>query len=318
MPGRGARSSDNMYLHLSIAQLTVLWPLVVGAGFAVGLLSGLFGVGGGFLISPILMFIGIPTEVAISSGANQSVAASASAAMAQWRLGNVDLRMSMLLLAGGTVGSLSGVQVVAALRTIGQIELVISLAYAFLLGSLGSLMAIEGINALRAARKEAGGERRRRRQHYAWVHGLPWKMRFPRSKLYMSVVPPIVLGFIVGNLGAIMGVGGGFLLVPAMVYILKMPTQVVVGTSLIQVSIVSAFTTFLHAYNLQTVDIELAMLLIVGGVIGAQWGSRMSTKIKAEQLRALLGLLVLLVGFRFVLLLLMEPADAYSLSAPRG
>ncbi len=305
-----------MYLHLSIAQLTVLWPLVVGAGFAVGLLSGLFGVGGGFLISPILMFIGIPTEVAISSGANQSVATSASAAMAQWRLGNVDLRMSMLLLAGGTVGSLSGVQVVAALRTIGQIELVISLAYAFLLGSLGSLMAIEGINALRAARKEAGGERRR--QHYAWVHGLPWKMRFPRSKLYMSVVPPIVLGFIVGNLGAIMGVGGGFLLVPAMVYILKMPTQVVVGTSLIQVSIVSAFTTFLHAYNLQTVDIELAMLLIVGGVIGAQWGSRMSTKIKAEQLRALLGFLVLLVGFRFVLLLLMEPADAFSLSAPRG
>jgi uncharacterized membrane protein YfcA len=307
-----------MYLHLSIAQLTVFWPIIVASGFTVGLLSGLFGVGGGFLISPLLMFIGIPTEVAISSGANQSVATSASAAMAQWRLRNVDLRMSVLLLAGGTAGSMSGVQAVAVLKTIGQIEFVVSLAYAFLLGSLGSLMAIEGVNALRAARKGPATGGRRRRNHYALIHGLPWKMRFPRSKLYMSVLPPIALGFIVGNLGAIMGVGGGFLLVPAMVYLLKMPTQVVIGTSLVQVAIVSALTTYLHAYTLQTVDIELAMLLIVGGVIGAQWGSRMSTQIKAEELRALLGFLVLAVGLRFVFLLLMAPDEPYTLSTPRG
>jgi uncharacterized membrane protein YfcA len=306
-----------MYLHLTIAQLTVFWPIIVASGFTVGLLSGLFGVGGGFLISPLLMFIGIPTDVAISSGANQSVATSASGAMAQWRLGNVDLRMSALLLAGGAAGSASGVQAVALLKTIGQIEFVVSLAYAVLLGSLGSLMAIEGVNAFRAARKGTASIGRRRRHHYGWIHGLPWKMRFPRSKLYMSILPPIALGFIVGNLGAIMGVGGGFLLVPAMVYLLKMPTQVVIGTSLVQVCIVSALTTFLHASSLQTVDIELAMLLMVGGVIGAQWGSKMSTQIKAEELRALLGFLVLAVGLRFVFLLLLEPAEAYSLSVPK-
>ncbi len=307
-----------MYIHLTIAQLSVFWPLVVGAGLSVGFLSGLFGVGGGFLISPLLMFIGIPPEIAISTGANQSVATSASAAVSQWRLGNVDLAMSAFLLAGGAAGSLTGVQAVDLLRSIGQIELAVSLAYAVLLGSLGSLMAIEGINAVRKARVAERQPTRRGRHHYAWVHGLPWKRRFPRSKLYMSVLPPIILGFIVGNLGAIMGVGGGFLLVPAMVYILRMPTQVVIGTSLVQVSIVSALTTLLHAYQLQTVDIQLAILLILGGVLGAQWGAMASTRIKAEQLRALLGFLVLAVGFRFVLQLLLEPADHFSVSGVRA
>lgn len=301
-----------MYLHLTIAQLTVFWPFVVGSGLLVGFLSGLFGVGGGFLMSPILMFIGIPTTVAISTGANQSVATSVTAALAQWRLGNVDLKMSTFLLVGGATGSLIGVQLVAVLKTVGQFELVVSLAYAILLGSLGTLMAVEGINAILGQRKAATANARRRRSHHSWIHGLPWKTRFPRSKLYMSGIPPVALGFVVGAIGAIMGVGGGFILVPAMVYLLKMPTQVVIGTSLIQVSIISAVTTFLHAAQLNTVDLQLAILLIIGGVIGAQGGAYLSTKIKAEQLRALLGLLVLAVGFRFVLMLVLEPGDVFS------
>lgn len=306
-----------MYFHLPIAQLAVFMPLVVGVGLAVGFLSGLFGVGGGFLITPLLMFLGIPTEVAVATGANQAVATSASAAKAQWQLGNVDLKMAGLLLAGGGAGSVVGVNFVTLLRTAGQIDLVISICYALLLGVLGLLMLVEGINAIRKSTVASGASSGRRRAHYAWVHGLPFKMRFPRSKLYMSAIPPVVLGVIIGLLGAIMGVGGGFLLVPAMIYLLKMPTRVVIGTSLVQVLFVSGLATVMHAAQNKTVDVELALFLIIGGVIGAQWGARAGAKIKSEQLRALLGLLVLAVGLRFGVQLVMEPVELFSLSGVR-
>ncbi|MBU2531393.1 MAG: sulfite exporter TauE/SafE family protein, partial [Alphaproteobacteria bacterium] len=264
--------------------MTVFWPTIVGVGLAVGVLSGMFGVGGGFLISPLLMFLGIPTEVAVATGANQAAATSASAATAQWKSGNVDLKMAGLLLGGGALGSFLGVFLVSALRAIGQIEFVISVCYALLLGTLGLLMLIEGASVIRRSRRTTAGTALRSRTQHTWIHGLPFKTRFPRSKLYMSVIPPLVLGVIVGILGAVMGVGGGFLLVPAMVYLLKVPTQVVVGTSLIQVLVISSITTILHAYQNKTVDMELAILLIVGGVIGAQWGARAGARIKSEQL----------------------------------
>lgn len=303
-----------MYLYLTIAQMSVFWPLVIGIGWAVGFLSGLFGVGGGFLITPLLMFIGIPTEVAVATGANQAIATSASAASAQWQRGNVDLKMGGLLLAGGGIGAILGVFVVSGLRSIGQVDFVIAICYTVLLGTLGLLMLIEGANAIRRARggKPVGGAAAR--AHYGWVHGLPLKMRFPRSKLYMSAIPPVLLGAFVGILGAVMGVGGGFVLVPAMVYLLKMPTQVVIGTSLVQVAAVSALATLFHAAQNKTVDMELAALLILGGVAGAQWGAQFGAQIKSEQLRALLGIIVLAVGIRFALQLVLQPSDVFGLT----
>lgn len=307
-----------MYLHLTIAQLTVFWPTIIGVGMAVGFLSGMFGVGGGFLISPLLMFLGIPTEVAVATGANQSVATSASAASAQWRYGNVDLKMAAYLMAGGGVGSLTGVHLVSALRSLGQIEFVISICYAVLLGTLGLTMLLEGLAVMRKARRAGATPAKLSRSQHSWIHGLPFKTRFTRSKLYMSVIPPIVLGVIVGMLGAVMGVGGGFLLVPAMVYLLKMPTQVVIGTSLIQVLVISAMTTVLHAAENHSVDVVLAFLLIIGGVVGAVFGAQASTRIKAEQLRMLLGLMVFAVGVRFALLLVLEPSELFSAAAAIG
>ena len=306
-----------MYFYLTIAQMAVAWPVVIGIGWAVGFLSGLFGVGGGFLITPLLMFIGIPTEVAVATGANQAVATSASAAIAQWQRGNVDLKIGMLLLVGGGVGAVLGVGLVSVLRSVGQIDFAIAICYAVLLGILGTLMLVEGGMAMRRSAMAVPAGRARSRSHYAWVHGLPFKMRFPRSKLYMSALPPVVLGAIVGILGALMGVGGGFILVPAMVYLLKMSTQVVVGTSLVQVAAVSALATLLHATQNHTVDVELALLLIIGGVVGAQFGAKFGSQIKSEQLRALLGLIVLAVGIRFALQLVLEPSELYGLTAPR-
>lgn len=303
-----------MYFHLTIAQLAVFAPTVIGIGLAVGFLSGLFGVGGGFLITPLLMFLGIPTDVAVATGANQAVATSASAAIAQWQRGNVDLKVGMLLLAGGFIGSFLGVFLVSALRGLGQIDFAIAVCYAVLLGTLGMLMLIEGVMAMRRVSGQVPVGGRRSRSHYGWIHGLPLKTRFPRSKLYMSAIPPVMLGGVVGALGAVMGVGGGFVLVPAMVYLLKMPTQVVIGTSLVQVLAVSSLATILHATENKTVDVELAVLLIVGGVIGAQLGARAGEHIKAEQLRALLGILVFAVGLRFAAQLVMQPSELFSLA----
>ena len=302
-----------MFVHLTIAQMAVFAPTVIGIGFAVGFLSGLFGVGGGFLITPLLMLLGVPTAVAVATGANQAVATSASAALAQWMRGNVDFKMAGFLIAGGGVGSWLGVYAVKALSTFGQTDLVVAICYAVLLGLLGAFMLAEGGSAiLRRWRPQASGKPISR-AHHTWIHRLPLKTRFRTSKLYMSVIPPIALGVLVGVLGAVMGVGGGFILVPAMVYLLKIPTRVVIGTSLVQVVVVSTLVTILHATNTHAVDVQLAALLILGGVIGAPLGAQAGMRIQAEELRALLGLLVLSVGARFALQLLLEPDEPFNL-----
>jgi len=290
---------------------------IIGMGAAVGFLSGMFGVGGGFLMTPLLIFSGVPAAVAVATEANQIVASSVSGALAQWRRNNVDLKMGTVLLIGGGVGTAFGVQLVKILRETGQIELIIALLYVIFLGAVGILMLIESLNALRKARSGKSGPRRRPGQH-GWIHGLPFKMRFQRSKLYISAIPPILLGMLVGLLASIMGVGGGFIMVPAMIYLLRMPTNVVIGTSLFQIIFVTGFATILHATTNQTVDVVLALLLMIGGVIGAQFGVVAGQKLRGDQLRALLALLVLGVAARLFFSLVLQPAELYSIGPVIG
>jgi uncharacterized membrane protein YfcA len=273
-------------------------------------LSGLFGVGGGFLITPLLFFIGIPPTVAVATGANQVVASSVSGVLAQFKRKAVDVPMGVVLLIGGLIGSGMGIWVFNLLTRLGQIDLAVQLAYVVFLGSIGLLMLQESLRAMR--REKRGGKRAKRHQHL-WVHKLPLKIKFRASGLYISVIPPMLVGIVVGVLAAIMGVGGGFIMVPAMIYLLGMPTKVVIGTSLFQILFVSAFTTMMHAITNQSVDVMLALLLIVGGVIGAQIGSRLGARLKAEQLRILLALLVILVAGKLGLDLLLRPSELFSL-----
>jgi hypothetical protein len=283
----------------------------MGAG--VGFLSGLFGVGGGFLMTPLLIFAGIPPAVAVATEANQIVASSVSGALAHWRRGNVDVKMGVVLLIGGFIGSTIGVWVFGFLQGLGQIDLVIRLSYVVFLGIIGALMLVESLRAISRQRKP-GGKRRKLHQHN-WLHGLPFKMRFRRSKLYISALLPLGVGIFVGILAAIMGVGGGFVMVPAMIYLLGMPTAMVVGTSLFQIIFVTANVTFLQAWQNQTVDIFLALLLLTGGVIGAQLGTRAGAKLPGEQLRSMLALIVLGVCARLAYELLVRPDDLYSIGA---
>lgn len=301
-----------MQIYLPIAELPVNVLLFFAMGGAVGFLSGLFGVGGGFLLTPLLIFSGIPPVVAVGTQANQIVASSISGVIAYWRRGSVDLKMGVVLLIGGAVGSIIGVYLFAYLRRMGQIDLLISASYVVFLGTIGGLMLVESVRALRAAQRGDQVGLRRPGQHN-WVHGLPFKMRFRRSKLYISVIPPLIIGFLVGVLAAIMGVGGGFIMVPAMIYILRMPTNVVIGTSLFQIIFVTGLVAILHAAENRSVDIVLALLLIVGGVIGAQYGARLAQRLRGEQLRALLALLVLLVCGRLGYELVTPPADMFSI-----
>ncbi|MEW5965328.1 MAG: sulfite exporter TauE/SafE family protein [Pseudomonadota bacterium] len=306
-----------MNIYLPIAEMSANIFLFLGMGGAVGFLSGLFGVGGGFLVTPLLIFSGVPSAVAVGTEAAQIVASSVSGAIAQYRRNNVDIKMGVVLLSGGIVGSIIGVQVVKILRQIGQFDLFVSLSYVTFLGIIGSLMLIEAVNTIKKARAGKAVSARRPGQH-SWIHGLPFKMRFHRSKLYISAIPPLVIGAFVGFLSAIMGVGGGFIMVPAMIYLLRVPTNVVVGTSLFQIVFVTAATTILHATQNKTVDIVLAMLLMIGGVVGAQLGAVAGEKLKGEQLRALLAILVLLVCLRIGWSLVAHPADLYSLSGVVG
>ena len=299
-----------MQIYLPIAEVSVNAFLLLGLGGLVGLLSGMFGVGGGFLITPLLFFIGIPPAVAVATSANQIVAASFSALLPHVRRRNVDFRMGSVLLAGGLLGSALGVYVFTLLKTLGQVDLMVNLCYVVFLGIVGSLMFVESLQALRQARKGAAPKRRK----HTWVHGMPFKMRFRVSGLYISVIPPLLVGLSVGVLSAIMGVGGGFIMVPAMIYLLSMPTKVVVGTSLYQIIFVTALTTLLHAATNYTVDIILAVLLLIGGVIGAQYGAMVGARLKAEQLRILLAGLVLLVCAKLAFDLAIRPAELYSLS----
>ena len=306
-----------MQLYLPIAEVSVNGPLLLSVGLVVGLLSGIFGVGGGFLITPLLFFIGIPPAVAVATSANQIVASSFSAILAHLRRRTVDFPMGVALMVGGLVGSTLGVYIFNLLRQLGQVDLLVNLFYVVFLGLIGGLMFIESLSAIRSVRTH-GPKPRRRRTRRDWVHAMPLRMRFRTSGLYISVFPPLIVGFFVGVLSAIMGVGGGFVVVPAMIYILGMPTKVVIGTSLFQIIFVSAYTTMMHAYSSHTVDTVLAVLLIVGGVVGAQIGAQIGLLLKAEQLRILLALLVLAVCLKLGLDLVLEPSDLFSLAGSRG
>ncbi len=303
-----------MEVYLPVAELSVNWAMILGMGAAVGFLSGMFGVGGGFLMTPLLVFYGIPPGIAVATQASHITASSLSGALAQWRRQGLDAKMGLMLLIGGIAGSAGGVYIFRLLQQSGQIELVVTASYVVLLGSIGGLMLTESIRTIRIARAGTAPAPIKTGQH-SWIHGLPLKMRFRRSKLYISVIPPLILGALVGVLTAIMGVGGGFILVPAMIYLLRMPTNVVVGTSQFQILFVTAATTLLHAASDQTVDIVLAFLLVVGGVVGVQFGVRVGSQLRGEQLRALLAVLVVGVALRLFAGLVTTPEDIYSIVA---
>ena len=276
-----------MQIYLPIAEISVNIFLLIGLGGIVGILSGMFGVGGGFLMTPLLFFIGIPPAVAVASEANQILGASFSGAIAHFRRKNVDIKMGFLLILGGIIGSIFGVELFRIFKNLGQLELIIKVCYVLFLGIIGIIMFFESLRALNYKSKNI---KVRKTRHHSWVQGLPLKMRFRTSNLYISSIPAVFIGFFVGILASIMGIGGGFIIVPAMIYILGMPTKVVVGTSLFQIIFVTGVTTYLHAVKNFSVDIILSFLLLVGGVIGAQFGVRIGLKLKAEQLRILLEL----------------------------
>jgi len=298
-----------MEIYLPIAEMSVSIVLLLGMGAGVGFLSGMFGVGGGFLMTPLLILIGVPPPVAVATEANQITAASVSGFLAHWRRGNVDLKMGFVLVIFGAIGSGLGVWLFRKLRSTGQIDEFISLTFVLFLGAVGTLMAIESGRSI--IRRRRGGRRERTHVHY-WVHGLPYKMRFRKSKLYISALVPAGIGLSVGIMSAIMGVGGGFILIPAMIYILGMPTAMVVGTSLFQIIFVTANSTLLHAATNQTVDILLALILLLGAVVGAQFGTRVGARLRGDELRILLALLVLLVCIKFAYDLLATHLDVYS------
>ncbi len=297
-----------MNIYLPIAELSANVFVILGIGGGIGVLSGIFGVGGGFLMTPLLMFIGVPPGVAVATGANQIVAASISGVLAHWRRGNVDLKMGTVLLIGGLVGSTLGVSLFSLLKEIGQVDFVVQVCYVVFLGIIGGLMLIEAIQAIIST----GATKPKKKRERNWTHALPLKMHFRRSRLYISVLMPLSVGVFVGILSAIMGVGGGFVMVPAMIYLLRMPTVVVVGTSLFQIIFVTANVTILQAVQNQTVDIVLALVLIFGGVIGAQFGARLGAVLKGEQLRGLLALMVLAVSLKIMFDLAATPTDIYS------
>ena len=302
-----------MSIYLPIAEMNVNILLIVLIGVIVGGLSGLFGVGGGFLMTPLLIFLGIPPAVAVGTEAPHVLASSISGAIAHWRRKNVDFKMGFFLLAGGVAGSTVGVNLFKILRGFGQIDVIIQFLFLFFLGFIGLSMLFESAKTTIKKYRTTSLIRTKLHQH-SWIHGLPFKMRFHRSKLYISTIPPILIGFIVGILSAMMGVGGGFIMIPAMVYILGMSTNVVVGTSLFQIIFVTANSTFFQSYLNQTVDIVLAALMIIGGVIGAQIGARLGTTFKAEYLRGVLAILVLAVCIKIFLGLTLTPNDLFSLS----
>lgn len=298
-----------IYLPIAEMPVNVLLVLLVSGG--VGFVSGLVGVGGGFIMTPSLIFLGVPAPVAVATGASQIAATSFSGIMTQTRRKSVDWRMGMLLSIGGILGSASGVWLFERLLKIGQLDLIISLLYLILLAGLGALMLAESYAVMRGS--AAKGVSVLRRPARTVAHTLPFRLRFPRSGLYISVIPPLVLGFGVGALAAIMGVGGGFALIPAMIYLLRMPTNVVVGTSLFQVLIVTSLVVVLQSIATQTVDLVLAGLLMLGGVVGAQFGARLGAGLKSEHIRGLLGAILLAASLKFLWDLVIPPQEVYVL-----
>jgi uncharacterized membrane protein YfcA len=304
-------------IYLPIAELSVNMLIILGMGGAVGFLSGLFGVGGGFLLTPLLIFSGVPPVVSVATVATQVVASSASAALSYWRRRMVDMKLATALMLSGIVGTLIGITVFNTLRALGQLDLIVGISYVTFLGLIGALMLTESVRAILNARAGRPAPLRRPGQHN-WVHRLPLKMRFKRSKLYISVIPVVALGIGIGFLGVLLGIGGGFILVPALIYLFRVPSNVVVGTSLVQIVATMAVATILHAVTNHSVDAVLAVILMVGGVIGAQFGARIGQNMRGDQLRALLGLLVLAVAIRFLTDLIATPDERYSLSLLSG
>lgn len=302
-----------MQIYLPIAEISLNLLLIMSLGGTVGFVSGLFGVGGGFLLTPLLIFSGIPPSVAIASVTGQIVASSTSGALSYWRRRGIDLKLAFYLILSGMVGAFFGVALFGKLRAAGQLDLVISISYLFFLGLLGMIMLNEATRAIIRSKKGEARPFKAPGQH-TWVHGLPFRVRFKASNLYVSILPVIVIGSSIGFVGSLLGIGGGFILVPALVYILRVPGNIVIGTSLLQVLAIMAVTTVLHAVNSQTVDIMLAFLLMLGGVLGAQFGAALGQKLRGEQLRFLLGLLVLGVALNFAYGLVTTPGDAYSLA----
>ena len=301
-----------MSIYLPIAEMNVNIFLIIFIGMVIGGLSGLFGVGGGFLMTPLLIFLGIPPVVAVGTEAPHVLASSVSGVIAHWRRRNVDFKMGFFLLIGGVAGSTLGVNLFKILSSFGQIDIVIQTLFLIFLGFIGFTMAFESAKTTITKYRTTSSIRTKLHQH-SWIHGLPFKIRFHRSKLYISTIPPIVIGFFVGLLSAMMGVGGGFIMIPAMVYILGMSTNVVVGTSLFQIIFVTANSTFFQSYLNHTVDIVLASLMIVGGVIGAQIGARLGSKLKAEYLRGILAVLVLIVCAKIFTDMTLKPENLFSL-----
>lgn len=304
-----------MQIYLPIAEVSVDAFLLLGLGALVGFLGGLFGVGGGFLMTPALILIGIPPAVAVASGANQIVASSISGAVSQWKKGNVDVTMGLVLLVAGVLGTGVGVVLFRLLQEAGQIDLIIQLSYVLLLGVVGAMMGVESLRAF--LRRRRGGKAPGRLHQHFWVHRWPLRMRFRRSKLYISAIPPATIGFIVGVLTAIMGIGGGFIMVPVMIYLFGMPTLTVVGTSQFQIVFVTAVTTLLLAATTHTVDVVLAILLIIGGVMGTQMGTRAGQLLRGEYLRGLLAAMVLAMAGKLAYDLIATPLDLFSISFGR-
>jgi uncharacterized membrane protein YfcA len=304
-------------IYLPIAEVSVNIFVVLAMGGAVGFLSGMFGVGGGFLMTPLLIFYNIPPAVAVATGANQVIGSSFSGAIAHFKRGTLDLKLAFYLLVGGIVGSAVGVYIFTLLRALGLLDLIVSILYVVFLTTVGGLMLVEALRAMRRTRAGGASSVKKPGQHN-WIHKLPFKVRFRASKIYVSAIPVLGLGAFIGLISAAMGIGGGFIMVPAMIYLLKVPTNVVIGSSLLQIVFVSAFTTVIHATSSQSVDVVLAFLLMLGGVAGAQYGARVGQYLRGEQLRALLALLVLAVGLRLAVTLFVHPDNVYSLTSGLG
>jgi uncharacterized membrane protein YfcA len=306
-----------MQIYLPIAELAVNVFLILGMGGAVGFVSGLFGVGGGFLLTPLLIFSGIPPSVAVATVTSQVVASSTSGVLSYWRKGGVDFKLAGVLLSGGVIGSSLGVWLFSILRALGQLDLIISVSYMLFLGTIGGMMLFESARSVWRDARGRAVSIRKPGQH-SWVHRLPLKTAFKKSRLYISVIPVIALGLSIGFVGAILGIGGGFIMVPALIYLLRVPGNVVIGTSLVQILVTMAVATVLHALTTGSVDIILGLILMVGGVLGAQFGASAGQKLKGEQLRLLLALLILSVGARFLFDLAIEPAELFSVTEIGG
>jgi len=304
-------------IYLPIADLPVNVFLIFVMGLAVGFISGMFGIGGGFLMTPLLIFIGISPAVAVASVTTHIAASSFTGAITYWRRRALDPALALMLLVGGIIGTTAGVWLFSLLRSIGQLDLTIGLSYLILLGTVGSLMVGESLQAIIRARQGKPTEIRRGGSHM-WIHGLPFKLRFKQSKIYVSAIPVWGIGVIIGFIGAVMGIGGGFLLVPMLIYILRVPTSIVIGTSMVLTLVTMAFATVMHAATNHLVDVVLSLILMVGGVMGAQFGARAGQKIRSEQLRLLLGLLVLAVGLRFAFGLVVPPDELFTVRPAEG